>query len=261
MALERGIQFAIGFKPADSDRFKPREGEEEHSRAITKAKVDLRAKGPRLVASNSIQTLYMEYRRNLSLVGSSPQARALILRGGAASWIMRAYLGVGLVLKVMRGPSVQVTVHRAGANDSGDVINICVSWDDVCDGDYDAVFGFVQGSTPETDTYLFPTTEMLEEMSDHFYGEWNPFCEETYMHLKQEYDAGRGRAKTRSEWRQYFQSSNRGQRGPAVKVDKRFVEDGMARIHGAFQCSWWNKMRIRDIARDVPHVFRAEFAT
>ncbi|KAJ7252434.1 hypothetical protein B0H12DRAFT_1018054 [Mycena haematopus] len=259
LALERGIQFAIAYKPADWDRFKPKVYEEEYSRFITKAQVDLRAKGPRLSPSTSIRTLYMEYRKNLSLVADAPQARALIFRGGAASWILRAFLGLGLVRKAMRGPSVQVTVHGAGANDSGDFFSIGVSWDDVCDGDYDAIFGYIQGTTPDLDAYLFPTNEILEEMSDHYFGEWNPFCDDVFARLKREYDEGRGRARTKSDWRHYFQSSNRGERRPTVKVDMQYIEDGMARIRGAFQYATWNKRRIRDLAQDVPHVFRTDF--
>ncbi|KAJ7844989.1 hypothetical protein B0H13DRAFT_1647694 [Mycena leptocephala] len=260
VAMERGIQFSIGFKNADRARFRPRDdNDEEMSRLVTKAIVDLRSKGPRLEDSPSLPVIYRQYRGNMGTIGRSPQARALITRGGAASWLMRAFVGMGLVRKVMEGPSVQVTVHHAGANDSADVNCVDVSWDDVSEGDYEAVFGYIQGGTPEQDKYLFPTDEMVEEFSDHYYREWNPFCDRTFRHIKDELDDGKGKARTRSEWKHYFQSSNRGTYKPKLVVNRIFVEEGLARLRDALQYSSWNKKRICDIARDIPAAFQHDF--
>jgi hypothetical protein len=172
---------------------------------------------------------------------------------------MRAFVGMGLVRKVLEGPSVQVTVHRAGANDSADVNCIDVSWDDVSEGDYEAVFGYIQGGTSEQDKYLFPTDKMVEEFSDHYYREWNPFCERTFRHIKDDLDDGKGKARTRAEWKHYFQSSNRGTFKPKVVVNRAFVDEGLARMREALQYLSWNKKRICDIARDIPAAFQNDF--
>jgi hypothetical protein len=132
-------------------------------------------------------------------------------------------------------------------------------WDDVSDSMAEAVFGFVAGATPDQDRYLFPTDEMLEEYSDHYFREWNPFCEKTFLHLKNELDAGRGRPMTRGEWKRYFQSSNRGSNRPRLSCSQAFTEEGLSRIKGAMAYQPWNKRRIGDIARDLPHQFLADF--
>jgi hypothetical protein len=259
VGMERGIQFTIGYKKADHDRWRPSRDEEDISRTVTKAMVDLRAKGPRLEFSPLISTIYREFRGNLGKIGDSPNMRCLILHGGPTSWILRAFVGMGLVRRAMSGPSVQVTVHHCSANDSGDDNSLDLAWDDVSDGDYEAVHGYIRGPTSELDTYLFPTAEMLEEYSDHYYREWNPFCEKTFHHIKMELDGGRGKARTKAEWRKYFQSSNRGTFKPNFVANREFIEEGVARMKGALQYSGWNKKRIRDIARDLPPVFQNDF--
>ncbi|KAJ7123918.1 hypothetical protein C8R46DRAFT_1050314 [Mycena filopes] len=199
VAMEHGIQFTIGYKKAAADLFKPKPAEYDASRSITKAMVDLRAPGPRLESASSIAPIYRQYRTNVGAIGNRPQARALIMKGGGASWLIRAYLGLSVVRRVMQGPSEQVTKHHSGANDSGDDDCLDLSWDDMSDGDHDAIFGLVRGATTAQDAYLLPTDAILEEHSDHFYREWNFFCEKTFRHLKDELDQGRGSVRTRKE--------------------------------------------------------------
>jgi hypothetical protein len=99
----------------------------------------------------------------------------------------------------------------------------------------------------------------MEEFSDHYFREWNPFCDKTFRLIKSELDNGRGKARSKGEWRKYFQSSNRGIHKPEVKVTQDFVDEGMARIRGALQTTGWNKRRIKDIARDLPAQFVYDF--
>ncbi|KAJ7839092.1 hypothetical protein B0H13DRAFT_1650379, partial [Mycena leptocephala] len=199
------------------------------------------------------------YRSNLGNFGDSPQAHSIILRGGGGSWILRAFVGMGIVRRALQGPSIQVTIHRAGANDSADQDCQDLTWDDVSEGDYEALFGYIQGLTREQDKYLFPTDQMLEEFWDHYYREWNPFCDQTFKHIKEELDDKKGKARTRSEWKHYFQSSNRGVRKPKVVVNWVFIEEGIARDQEAMKYTTWNKRRIRDLARDIPAQFLNSF--
>ncbi|KAJ7982892.1 hypothetical protein DFH06DRAFT_1318364 [Mycena polygramma] len=259
LAMERGIPFTIGYKHLDCDAFRPTEYDEDPSRTVTKALVDLRAQGPRLEHSPSTKTVYREYRSNLGKIVDTPQARALILKGGAVSWIARAFAGLGLVRRALNGPSVQVSIHHSGANDSADDDCIDVTWDDVSDGDYEAVFGYIKGQTQELDTYLFPTDAMLEEFSDHYYREWNPFCDKTFRRIKADLDENRGRARTRTEWKHYFQSSNMGRFKPEFVVNHQFIEEGVARMKNTFEYTPWNKRKICDLARDMPAQFQVDF--
>jgi hypothetical protein len=167
--MEHRIPFDIAYKHTNCDCFRPKPSDEEVTNTVSKAMVDRRSKGPRLQYSPSIKEIYREYQNNLGGLGDTPQLKCLILRGGVTSWILRAYLGLVLVRRAMTGPSVQVSVHREGANDLGDPIPINVTWDNVSEGNNKTVYGYMPGSTPELDRYLFPTDEMLEEFSDHYY--------------------------------------------------------------------------------------------
>ncbi|KAK7015063.1 hypothetical protein R3P38DRAFT_3205102 [Favolaschia claudopus] len=259
VALERWISFIIAYKRADCDLFRPKKSDLDYSPGVSKALVDLRAKGPKIALSPSVNTLYLEYKHILGKLADLPQARALILRGGATSWIMRAYVGMGLVNRALSGPSVQVTVFHAGANDTGDDDALDVTWDAVSEGDLESVYGYIPGATHEQDRYLYPTNEILEEFSDHHYGEWNPFCEETFKKIKTELDNQRGRPMSRGDWKKFFQLSNRGERRPKVVAKQDLIEEGMARLKGALSIEGWNKRRIMDIGRDLPHQFQADF--
>jgi hypothetical protein len=165
-------------------------------------------------------------------------------------------VGIGLVAGYMEGPSMQITVHHCGANDSGDPDSIEVTWDEISEGDYEALFGYIPGENPEKDTYLFPTDAMLEEYSDHYYGEWNNFCDLTFRRIKGELDGGRGKCRTRKAWKEYFQSSNHGKNAPRKVAGPHFIESGMERLEHAFGGTW-NKKRICDIF--LPEVFKADF--
>ncbi|KAJ7430566.1 hypothetical protein B0H11DRAFT_2263202 [Mycena galericulata] len=253
-AMERGIQFAIGFKYSDCDLFAPRDV--SASRRVTKEMVDPKDKGPKLNSAPSVATVYTQFCGNLGRIAAKPQARCIIARGGGASWIMRAFLGVTLVGEYMDGPSLQVSVHRSGANDSGEADSIEVTWDQLSDGDYQAIFGYISGATPDKDTHLFPTDEIMEEFSDHYYGEWNPFCDITFRWIKSELDDKRGKCRTRKDWKAYFQSSNRGRNAPKLKVDRAFIDEGMEKLNRAFG-GRWNKTRLSDIY--LPEAFRDGF--
>jgi hypothetical protein len=254
-AMEHGIEFHIAFKPADAAKFRP-DSEDRTSRGVTKAMVDRHNKGPRLNPSPSMADVVQQYKANLGQIGLRPHAPCIIARGGVPSWILRAYLGVGHVAAYMEGPSMQISVHRDGANDSADRDGIDVTWDELSEGDYLAMSGLISGRTLEEDLYLYPTDAMLMEFSDHYYGEWNPFCDKTFERLKRELDSQRARGRTRSEWKKYFQSSNHGREAPPLKVTQRFIEEGLQRLDHAFGGSW-NKKKICDIF--LPEAFRADF--
>ncbi|KAJ7672050.1 hypothetical protein B0H14DRAFT_2657203 [Mycena olivaceomarginata] len=198
VAMEHGIPFDIAYKHTNCDRFRPKPSDEEVTNIVSKAMVDRRSKGPRLQYSPSIKEIYREYRNNLGGLGDTPQLKCLILRGGATSWILRAYLGLVL------DPRFRCWCTGKGQTTWAIPIPIDITWDDVSEGDNEAVYGYMPGSTPELDRYLFPTDKMLEEFSDHYYREWNLFCEKTFRHLKSELDGGLGKAMTRGKWKHYF---------------------------------------------------------
>ncbi|KAJ7233369.1 hypothetical protein C8J57DRAFT_1532500 [Mycena rebaudengoi] len=157
----------------------------------------------------------------------------------------------------MNGPSVQVTVHHTGANNSGDDRYQDLSWDEISKGDYEALFGFVAGVGSEKDAWLYPTNTMFEDFSTHYHREWNPFCDTTFKRLRKEMEDGRARLRSRRDWREYFQSSNRGRNTPKVVVDAAFIKEGLDRINHVFDGPSWNGLRIKDI--HLPEAFKHDF--
>ncbi|KAF8206127.1 hypothetical protein K438DRAFT_1577796 [Mycena galopus ATCC 62051] len=257
-AIKRGICFAIGAKNADTDRFRPHD-ENETARGVTKATVDRNIHEPHLNPSPSMPTVMAQYRLNIGEVGRRPNARSIIVRGGATSWIICSYLGLGTVQAFMQGPSVQASVHRCGANDSGYAGAVDVSWDEISEGDYLVLFSHIAGRMLDKDTYLkylYPTDVMLEEYSTHYYGEWNSFCDNKFAYIRLELNSVRAKHRTKAEWRQYFHSSNHGKNAPLKVVTRTFIEEGRARLDHVSSGSW-NKMRLRDIF--LPEVFCYDF--
>ncbi|KAK7053879.1 hypothetical protein R3P38DRAFT_3171218 [Favolaschia claudopus] len=112
VALERGIPFVIGYKRADCDIFRPKRSDEDFNPGVAKALADSRARGSRITSSPSVKTMYGEYQRILGRIAEMPQARSLILRGGLTSWIMRSYVGLGLVRRALKGPVMPVHNSR-----------------------------------------------------------------------------------------------------------------------------------------------------
>ncbi|KAJ7892916.1 hypothetical protein B0H14DRAFT_2335014 [Mycena olivaceomarginata] len=256
-AMEHGISFTIAFTNTDADRFHLQE-DDPASCSVTKALVDLNIWGPRLNPSPSMVDVVQQYRSNIGVVGLRSQSGCIIARGGGASWILRAYLGIGHIASFMEGPSSQVSVHRCGARDSGDTDSLGLLWEAISEGDYLTFFGYITGQSQEEDTYLYPTDQILEEYSDHYYGEWNTFCDITFARLKKELESIRAKRqrRTKGEWKQYFQSSNRGKFAPQRKVTRFFIEEGRDRLEHMFGGSW-NKRKIYEIW--LPKSFRSDF--
>jgi hypothetical protein len=254
-AMEHGISFSITFTNSDADRFRPLE-EDPASRSVTKALVDSNIRGPCLNPSPSMADMVQQYRSNVGVVGLRPQSGCIIARGGGASWILRAYLGIGHVASFMGGPSSQVSMHWCGARDSSNADSLGLLWEAISEGDYLVLFGYIAGRSQEEDTYLYPTDQILEEYSDHYYGEWNVFCDITFTRLKKELESVGAKRRTKGEWKQYFQSSNRGKFTPQRKVTKSFIEEERDRLEHAFGGSW-NKRKICKIW--LPESFRSDF--
>jgi hypothetical protein len=156
----------------------------------------------------------------------------------------------------MSGPSVQVTVHRGGGNDSGDLYPKDISWDELSERDLNVVFGYVAGDKPSEDAWIFPMDDTMQELSDHFHYEWTPGCAKIFKYLAQELITGCGKARTCKEWRDFFKATNHGMRAPGTVVNRQYVDDAWDRIQEAFGVIW-NKQRLPDIV--IRQVFRPRF--
>ncbi|KAJ7016334.1 hypothetical protein C8F04DRAFT_1281757 [Mycena alexandri] len=254
LGIEHGIGFRIGLENTVYPRFAPLVPLEH--RATTKALIE--SDDRRLEPGASAVVTHERFLRLLGEVTGLPNARAIIGRGGGPSWIVRAHGYLGLVKDFMSGPSAQVTVYHGGANDSADEPSLGLRWDELRENDYQCIYGFVPGTTREKDTWIYPPDEMLEEISKHYYREWNSVVDDHFRRIKKEWDDRpcRGKLRTRKEWITFFHTSNHGRFAPAIEVNNAWIEEGRERLEHAFESSW-NRKHIWNI--EVPEVFKQSF--
>ncbi|KIJ90334.1 hypothetical protein K443DRAFT_116728 [Laccaria amethystina LaAM-08-1] len=189
-----------------------------------------------------------QYLGKLADILRRPHARAVIAMGGPTSWIARYYGGERLVAKYISGPSVQVTVHHRGgvANDSS--LNMPVFYDQLSAQEVELIHGYVPLGSPIKDRWAFPTTEIFEDCSRHWRGEWNQGCEHIMGNIARDLGSGLLAPQTRKEWREYLRGNNRGEYAPEpgsvpTPNDFTLVE---SKIDSAFPLRWHGR-RIRDI--------------
>ncbi|KAJ6498080.1 hypothetical protein C8R47DRAFT_1212410 [Mycena vitilis] len=254
LGIERGISFNIGLPSTICERYRPN-APLQH-RATTKARLESHER--RLEAGASPSGTHGRWLSLLGEIAGLVNARAIISRGGVASWIVRAHGYVGLVQSLMDGPSVHVTVYHGGANDVADDDTLGLRWDELSESDYGCIFGYVAGPVREKDQWMYPPDELLEDLSKHYYREWNPVVDDLFRRIKGEWDETpcRGKLRNRREWKEFFHASNHGPHAPAIVVDASWMGEGRDRLARAFEGSW-NKKRIWGIA--IPESFREDF--
>ncbi|KAJ7232091.1 hypothetical protein C8J57DRAFT_1091394 [Mycena rebaudengoi] len=256
VAIEHGILFNVGLKTADCERYRPRHLVDA-SRGATKA--SLMNTDHRLIGAVAPAALYDKWLALLRHILTKPNAQAVIGRGGVVSWIAHVYGYVHLVEDFMSGPSVQVLVYHAGANDSGDQDAINIHWDDLAEEDYAGVCGYIPGNSREADSYIYPTSELLSDLCKHYAHDWNAEVDDLFVCIKGEWEDRpcRGRARMRKEWKTFFHSMNHGDLAPVRIVDRATIDKGRSRLNCAFSSRSWHKARIWDIR--IPEAFRPEF--
>ncbi|KAJ7119395.1 hypothetical protein C8R46DRAFT_1238668 [Mycena filopes] len=255
LGIEHGIRFHIGVKNSSYTQFAPLAP--QHHRAITKAQIE--STDHRLEPVSDAATTHSRYLRLLGEIALLPNARGIIGHGGGASWILRAHGYVGLVNDFMSGPSSHITVYHGGVNDAADDNCAGIRWDDVSANDYQCIHGFVPGATRDHDSWMYPTDELLEDISKHYFREWNAVIDDHFKRIKAEWEDHpcRGHIRTRREWVAHFHTSNHGRFAPAIEVNMAWMEEGKARLAHAFVEESWNKKEVWALA--VPEVFKQQF--
>ncbi|RDB30954.1 hypothetical protein Hypma_000076 [Hypsizygus marmoreus] len=172
---------------------------------------------------------------------TSSQHRALIGLGGPASWIARKFGGADMVAKFTNGPSLLVSWHNKGGNDSEDPRPLHVSYDIITGPELALVFGHVivkdaKGTVKER--WLFPTEEILREYCHHWNGEWTEGCEKIFERLYKEVKGPNPKAGS-SQWREYLRWNNRGTGAPQHgHLEDEYFEEGLRKFERAFGRSW-----------------------
>ena len=189
-----------------------------------------------------------QYLGKLADILHRPHARAVIAMGGPTSWIARFYGGERLVEEYMSGPSIQVTVHHRGGVATAPFLDMPVFYDQLSAQEIELIHGYVPLGNPTEDRWAFPTTEILEECSKHWRGEWNQGCERIMGNIARDLGSGLLAPQTRKEWREYLRGNNRGEHAPVPGSvpspdDFTLVEN---KIDASFPVRWHGR-RLRDI--------------
>ncbi|KIJ95054.1 hypothetical protein K443DRAFT_109421 [Laccaria amethystina LaAM-08-1] len=189
-----------------------------------------------------------QYLSKLADILRRPHARAVIAMGGPTSWIARFYGGHRLVEEYMSGPSSQVTVHHRGGVAVAPFLDMPVFHDQLSKQEVELIHGYIPLGNPNEDRWAFPTSELLEEFSNHWRGEWNQGCERIMGNIARSLESGALAPLTRREWREYLRSNNRGEHAPTPgsipkESDFSLVENT---IDSSFPAKWHGRL-IRDI--------------
>lgn len=250
-AILHGVRFAIGIQARDIEIFRPEKLSE------TDRLLSSRTYKPGFIETTleagSGPAFADRYFGKLADILCRPHARALIGRGGPASWIARMY-GDSLVQKFMTGPSLQVTFHEKGFFDSKDRRPVFARCDDLTSGELDLVYGHIRSGGGDHNKWAFPTPELLDELCDHWSGEWNDQLEFVFQEIQKELMGPNARARSRGDWRTFFHWSNRGEHAPERRLTIHDFSDWRNdMVEGGFTDDW-NKKNIREI--EYPEYFR-----
>jgi hypothetical protein len=153
----------------------------------------------------------------------------------------------------MAGPSIQITIHNAGAVDSNASDPLFIQWDQVTGQDLDLIFGYIKSTGPEAHKWLLPTPQILEDYCYHWRGERTIGCNIIFTNLARKIETGAARLRTTAEWKAYLHSNNRGKHKPTqIPNMKEFVH-----AHGLLREQFphdWHKRKISDLT--IPERFR-----
>lgn len=253
LAICRGMKFILAIPYDTLPRF--HNAELPSMMDLTKRTYDTSFQESPLTYDKGRVAFMDQYLGKLADILRRPHARAVVAMGGPTSWIARYYGGERLVTEYMSGPSIQVTVHHRGGVANPPSLDMPVFYDQLSAQEVELIHGYVPLGSPTEDRWAFPTTEIFEECSKHWRGEWNQGCERIMGNVARDLGSGLLAPQTRKEWREYLRGNNRGEYAPEpgsvpTANDFTLVE---TKINSAFPVRWHGH-RIRDIP--LPEEFR-----
>ena len=114
------------------------------------------------------------------------------------------------------------------------------------EGELDLVYGRIRSDNGEKDHWVFPSPELLDELCDHWSGEWTPECERAFVMVKTELNGSKAKPRTRGEWRIHFRQDNHNNPPAYVVTEHDFSDLRNMMVDGGFPADW-NKKRLSDI--------------
>ena len=245
LAICRGMQFILAIPYDALPRFHC--PEPPSMMDLTKRTYDTGFQESPLTYDKGRVAFMNQYLGKLADILRRPHSRAVIAMGGPTSWIARYYGGERLVTEYISGPSIQVTVHHRGGVENTS-LNMPVFYDQLSAQEVELIHGYIPLGSPVEDRWAFPTTEIFEDCSKHWRGEWNQGCERIMGNIARDLSSGLLAPQTRKEWRKYLRGNNRGEFAPSRESiptpnDFTLVEQ---KINSASPICWHGR-RLRDI--------------
>ena len=245
-AIDKNMRFIIAIPLAALPRFQL--SGPPSMKDLTKRTYDTGFQESQLTYTKGRAAFIDQYMGKLADILRRPHARAVITLGGPTSWIARHYGGERLVAEFMAGPSIQVTLHHRGGVDTDAAHQEPVFYDQLSEQEIELIHGYIPLGSPTEDRWAYPTSELFEEFSKHWRGEWNAGCERIMMNIASGLTSGLLAPMTRKEWREYLRGNNRGEHAPppgSIPTPEDFsaVEN---EIDSAFPLRWHGR-RVKDI--------------
>ncbi|KAJ7489983.1 hypothetical protein B0H11DRAFT_2229498 [Mycena galericulata] len=169
----------------------------------------------------------------------------------------------------MSGPSIQTTRFVRGWNDTEEEDPMYVWADELPAGETDELLGHVMDGSVER--WVWPTEDLLQELCEHYTGEITPALHRCLMVIYEEVNKRQVKARSRSQWYQFFRIGNRpGSSGnrvegkaatastdstqeTAYKLSDVDFDEEESRMKRVFSDDW-SKVKVRDIV--LPGMFR-----
>ncbi|KIM34578.1 hypothetical protein M413DRAFT_80253, partial [Hebeloma cylindrosporum] len=188
------------------------------------------------------------YRGKVGDMLRRPHTRAFIGMGGPYSWLAERW-GVNPIADFMSGPSIQVTRHFRGGNDSAEKNALGIHWDQVSSQETDFLFGHIPATKQYPERWLYPPEHILDEWCDHWTGEWNAGMEAIFLCITSKITRSPPTAVplSRKGWEADLRSHNRGNKAPAYKPEEEDFTDAKEGLQAAGLPVDWNRQKLTAI--------------
>ena len=250
-ALAHRLAFNIAIKIQDVSLFKPStfDAEEQRNLAATyevgyyEIPLEYRSQGLFLSA----------WKGKLTDLLRRPHARAFISMGGPFSWIAQKHGGYRLIEEFLRGPSTRVTIHLKGQTDSTFQESYGLHWDQVSKQEIDFLFGYIPGTTADTDRWLYPPIQILEDLCDSWNGGWNVTMEQIFASIYSEIerDPPSATPKTRNGWKSRLRNTNTCRTKEEFLESKHYFENELKEIRKGINRAGlpptWNQLKLNQL--------------
>ncbi|KAK7018472.1 hypothetical protein R3P38DRAFT_3200841 [Favolaschia claudopus] len=169
------------------------------------------------------------YHNRMRQILALPHARCLAARGGICAWLAWTY-EPGLIDAYTSGPSMQTTRFVRGWNDTEMEQPAFIWADELSSSELDGLLGHVVDPSGNVDRWVWPPDSMLREFCDHYDGELSENLDLALKVTQKEVNnKDTLRARSRSQWFQFFRKGNRTAAGPSSELAQAHTADREAR--------------------------------